>query len=132
MDSPSHRSGELTEEFLAHFGVKGMRWGVRRDGSSTGKRSKSKSDSSESKDSKRSSKLRKKKASEMSNDELKELTRRLQLEKQLRDLTPQTNRYQQGKKVVNEAVWMANTASQVYNFVNSPVGKLLREAVTGR
>lgn len=65
------------EEFLMHFGIPGMRWGVRR-----------KRNTSADNDSARS--IQKKHISEMSNDELKKLTTRLQLERQYKDLNPST------------------------------------------
>jgi len=65
---------------LKHYGIKGMQWGVRR------KRS-SKTGRVESEDSRSAKSLRKKKLSEMSNDELRKLNTRLQLERQYKDLT---------------------------------------------
>lgn len=62
---------------LRHFGVLGMRWGVRR------KRGRP----SGSSDHVKASKLKKKKLSEMSNDELSTLNKRLELEKKYKDLT---------------------------------------------
>ncbi len=66
---------------LFHWGIPGMKWGVRR----ANRRAASQARQSE--DHKTVAGLRKKKVSEMSNDELKKLTARLQLEKQLKDLT---------------------------------------------
>lgn len=62
--------------YLKHWGVLGMKWGVRRN-RSTG---------SESQDHITTRAIKKKKISEMSNEELKQLTTRLQLEKQYSDL----------------------------------------------
>lgn len=64
---------------LKHFGIVGMHWGRR-------KSTKSGTDSSSS-DHKTATILKKKKLSEMSNEELKKLTTRLQLEKQFKDLS---------------------------------------------
>lgn len=66
-----------TEEFLAslsHHGVKGMRWGVRRDRSSRSKGTKSSSGPS------------KPKAHELSDEELKAAVARMEMEKKYRDL----------------------------------------------
>lgn len=60
---------------LQHFGIPGMRWGVRR-----------KRNTSSDNDAARS--IQKKHISEMSNEELKKLTTRLQLERQYKDLNP--------------------------------------------
>lgn len=62
---------------LRHFGVLGMRWGVRR------KRGRP----SGSSDHVRATKLKKKKLSEMSNDELSTLTKRLELERKYKELS---------------------------------------------
>ena len=58
---------------LQHYGVLGMRWGVRRNRIHSNEHLRSKS-------------LRKKHLSEMTNDELREITNRMQLEQQYRDL----------------------------------------------
>lgn len=63
---------------LKHFGILGMKWGRRK--------SRSSGSDMDSEDHKTSRSIQKKKISEMSNEELKKLTSRLQLEKQLKDL----------------------------------------------
>jgi len=60
-----------SDEFLKHWGIPGMKWGRR----------KAKRPIKEHKDYSVSDKIRKKDIREMSNDELKTLTARLQLEK---------------------------------------------------
>ena len=62
---------------LQHFGILGMKWGRR----------KSRSSSTPSSDHTTARGLQKKSVSELSNDDLKKLTTRLQLEKQYKDLT---------------------------------------------
>lgn len=66
---------------LFHWGIPGMKWGVRRANRRAAAQAR------QSEDHKTVAGLRKKKVREMSNDELKKLTTRLQLEKQLKDLT---------------------------------------------
>lgn len=66
---------------LKHYGVLGMRWGRRKSSASN------KPPSNPSKDHIRKVQLKKKKISEMSNEELREVSNRLQLEKQYKDLT---------------------------------------------
>lgn len=68
---------------LYHYGVRGMRWGVRN------KRV-------PSKDSQNVSDIRKKRVREMSNDELRTANNRLQLERQYKDLT--------NKKTINKVI----------------------------
>lgn len=60
------------DQFLEHHGIKGMKWGVRRKRGPSGRVS---SDYSSV------SKLKKKKLSELSNDELKKIKKRFDLEK---------------------------------------------------
>lgn len=61
---------------LIHYGIKGMKWGKRRTQSATS-----------SDDHKKARTIAKKKLHEMSNEELKTLTTRLQLERQYKDLS---------------------------------------------
>ena len=76
---------ERAQQAVAHYGVKGMRWGVRK------KRSRS-SESSEA------SSLRKKKGFQLTNEELKRVNARLSLEQSYSQLTP--NSLSKAKKVV--------------------------------
>lgn len=129
---------------LIHYGVRGMKWGVRRyqnkDGSLTAagrkrysedgsakktpakaKVSKAKSSSSEE--------SKKKSLSEMSDDEIRQKIARLQLEKQYRDLaksseTPKTNR---GRDFVQRVIERSgeNIATQLTTYV---MGKAVNKA----
>jgi len=63
---------------LKHVGILGMKWGRRKSSSSS---------STSSVDHASASTLKKKKLNEMSNEELKKLTTRMQLEKQFKDLS---------------------------------------------
>ena len=79
---------------LQHWGIKGMRWGIRRKrDSKTGK---------VSSDAQKASKLRGKKLSEMSNEELKTLNTRLQLERTYKDLSKKDT--SAGKKFVSQVL----------------------------
>lgn len=115
-------------EYISHFGIKGMRWGIRRyqnkDGSLTqeGKRRYSKSEDAEEVE-----RIRKKKISEMSNKELETAVRRMNLERQYKDL--RSNEISNGKRKAKEVLDYANTASQFYNLYNSPMGKAAKSAI---
>lgn len=65
---------------LYHFGVKGMKWGVRHDKKSSGSSRSRKKERVASEDYTRSRDIMKKKPYEMSNRELQEANNRLQLE----------------------------------------------------
>lgn len=66
----------MNSDELYHYGVKGMRWGVR------------KKPTNWSSDAKEAESIKKKKLNEMSNDELNKLNRRQQLEQQHKQLNP--------------------------------------------
>lgn len=101
---------------LQHWGIKGMKWGVRRyqnkDGSLTPAGRKRYSEGGKvGEDSSSSTSPKKKSVSEMSDEELNKAVRRLQLEKQYRDLSPKT--VSKGKqfvdKVLNDVIVPAAT-----------------------
>ena len=91
---------EKAQAAIAHYGTKGMQWGVRK------KRSRS-SDSSSA------AKLRKKKGFELTNDELKKVNARLSLEKTYSQLNPSIA--SKAKKVVGDMA--GNMAKQVLSTV---------------
>lgn len=105
---------------LTHWGVKGMRWGVRRyqneDGSLTasGRRRYNQSD-----DSKAASEIRKKSVREMSNAELRRLNERTRLEKEYKQLNP--SGFKKGVAFVTSAAAIMGTAVSIYNNGNSLV-----------
>jgi rRNA maturation protein Rpf1 len=106
------------EDFLFHFGIPGMKWGKRR----------AKTLQNVSKDSERVSKLKTKKLHELTNDELKDLTQRMQLERSFKDL--KKSQSNAGKKIVSEI--LLNVAKQqagifLASFVAKGVGHLLKK-----
>lgn len=75
----------MDQNELSHYGVPGMRWGVRRSGaSSTSSRIKK---GPPSEDYKRMQEMKKRGTKSLSTSELRELTGRMQLEKQYKDLS---------------------------------------------
>lgn len=76
------------EQQLAHYGIKGMRWGIR----------KRKAQAPPSSDRARVNQLKKKGLRNLTNDELKELNSRLQLERSYKDLKKQD--YTVGQQIV--------------------------------
>lgn len=97
----------MGENVLAHYGIRGMKWGVRRyqnkDGSLTAagkKRYSGDGGNAGTTKSTTSSSSGRKKVSEMTDDELNRAVRRLQLEQQYRQLNPE--KISAGQKFVNK------------------------------
>lgn len=101
---------------LAHHGVKGQKWGVRRyqpypDGSKKGKFiGKKKKERPMSEDAKTARELRKRNVDELSNAELRKLNERTQLERNYKQLNP---------NVVKKGVAIAGTVAAAMGTVIS-------------
>ena len=110
----------IYDDYLAHHGIKGMKWGVRRyqnkDGSYTNA-GKSRLRSQNSSDYEETRPLRKKSPKQLSNEELKKLNKRLNLETEYRRLNPRgIFRGQQAAKTV---ISIAGTIGGLYAITNS-------------
>lgn len=88
----------MTKE-LMHYGVLGMKWGVRRSKKELERARKRGKRSAEAKSAER---LKSRDISELSNEELKELNTRMQLERQYRDL--KKSEMDPGKKFAQEVL----------------------------
>lgn len=98
------------ENFLEHYGVKGMRWGIRKDKKFGG----------------RSNKKPKPKASDFSDEELRRYLNRVQMERQYRQLNP--SKLQKGGIFIKSALAIGATANAVYAFAKSPVGQQIAKS----
>lgn len=93
---------------MYHWGIKGMKWGIRRfqnkDGTRTalGKKRERAKDTADSDAKQETAKPKPKSVSEMSNDELQTSIRRLQLEQQYRQLKPE--RVSLGKQFMEKSI----------------------------
>ena len=122
-------SGMSYEDYLEHYGVKGMKWGKRRARSSG-------SDSGDSKPA-RSKKTKPVKADvkQMSDKELRDKINRMQMEQQYAKLTGTKegrSKIEKGQKIFKQTMAVIDTANRVYGVYNSPLGKLARDEYNKR
>ena len=96
---------------LMHYGVQGMRWGVRKRIATT--RSGGKSSVPSHPDYKRAHD--KKTVNQMSDNELRERNNRLQMEKQHKELTKKVSK---GKKILNAVLATATTTMTIESIYN--------------
>jgi hypothetical protein len=118
-------STEAPIESLYHFGVLGMRWGRRKSG--LGNRVVKKPKSPGSKDYQQSRKLIKKGTKNLSTQELKDLTQRLQLEKQYKDLNP--TKIKKGMNVVKAVTAAGTTVASLYALSKTPLAQDIIKAM---
>lgn len=125
MAGPATPANRLAaEEFIAHYGVRGMRWGIRRraDGSSfrSGKRVKSE-------DRNAADEIQKKHPHEMSNAELRKINERMQLEQTYAQLMakPKNEAAKAREKKIDARIETVQSAVKVAEFMGSDNGKWL-------
>lgn len=122
---------------LKHYGVLGMRWGVRRTPAQLGRSSDS-SKKRKVRESRKAKKAAKAKASEsskktvkdMTDAELREKINRLNLEKQYKDLSKNETAQSRGKQFVKDVLKKSaeNLAPQVLNYFGAKgINKLIGE-----
>ena len=113
-----------SDDYLAHYGVLGMKWGVRKNKTKGGLR---KRESTPVHDDYRKAHSGKSVKS-MSDSELRSVNNRLQMERQYSELTRKTSK---GKKVVNTLIKTAGTiaaAETAYKTYNR-IGKQAVDAI---
>jgi hypothetical protein len=130
VDSLYHN--EKVEAVLAHFGIPGMRWGFSRRKAAEANRAAGasrikKAKDEDSEDHTKSRELKSKSTSKLSTKDLKDLTHRMQLEKQLRDL----NRADitKGMDAVKAITTAGTTVATLYGLSKTPFGKDVISAV---
>jgi hypothetical protein len=115
------------DEVLAHFGILGMKWGVRRG---SGKDNSTSSRRNGSEDYLRSRDIKAKGYKNLSTKELQELTKRMQLEKQLREL--KVSDYTKGMEAAKAALAVGTTVASIYALSTTPMGQAVKNALTKR
>ena len=107
-------------EYLAHHGVKGQRWGVRRTKAALARAAKREGRPA-SPEHARAAALSKKKRSELTNDELKFLNERKNLEQNFDRLNPSI--VAKGHNRTKAVLAVAGTAVAISNLARSPAGQ---------
>lgn len=118
------------ESFLAHFGKKGMKWGVRRSDAQLGKTTSPGVSEDKARAIAVSTKVGKSRnTSSLSNKEMQDLITRMNLEQQYSRLTNKPSKTEKGFNAVKKTLEVANTANQVISLLNSPTGKMLKKSM---
>lgn len=124
------------DDILEHYGIKGMKWGVRRTDAqlarARGKKFKETPKNMQSKDAKKAKSVKEKVKTQgidaLSNDELQELTRRINLESNYNRLSEPTKK--KGKSKVKQIQKAAATVQAAKTFAKSPAGQAIAAAIT--
>lgn len=110
------------DDFLEHYGIKGMKWGVRRSVGSDGKVKRTRGPK-ESAESKKTRDLRQRHVRSLTNKQIETVNKRQQLETKFNQMNP--TKVEKGAKVLKGVMATAGTGIAAYNMVNSPAGQAL-------
>lgn len=102
-------------EYIQHYGRKGMKWGTRKDKRSTTTSKKT------SADHKKVSEIRKRERSELTNNQLKIVNERINLEQNFNRLNP--SKIKRGTIMATSILSTLGVGVTAYNMINSPAGK---------
>jgi hypothetical protein len=130
------RQGRVVVNELAHYGVKGMKWGVHHDkpsgDSSSGAPARSSADATEA------SRAINKAGSAgglhvLSNQELQRAITRMNLENQYRNLTatPHKSELDRGLQTAEKLLKIGGTVEKARKFLETPTGKAVKTGLSG-
>jgi hypothetical protein len=121
---------ETADDVLAHFGVKGMKWGIRKD-KLGGKSGSSESASSDAARARATQDLIKKHGtSAVDNKELQHLVTRMNLERQYNGLVGKDKpRVKKGLGFAKELISTGKMAQDAYNLATGPMAKAIGKAI---
>lgn len=128
--SETDRGALAADQMLAHYGVKGMKWGVRKSdspraklglqGHSSPKPSEDKATANAS-----AAKIRRGNTDALSNRELQQLVNRMNLEQQYSRLSSQSGVVKRGQQGAKDILSVGKTANEAAQFAQSPLGKAI-------
>lgn len=111
--------------YIVHSGVRGMKWGIRKDKGSSGRKKKANVSSDHSK----ARKLEKQGPKKLSNQELSELNKRLQLEQSYRKAKAEKNVYKRGVNFVRAVTAGGAAVAALYGLSKTPLYKDVKLAI---
>lgn len=116
-------TAELAEA-LAHYGTKGMRWGVRKNASGVIR-------GTEDHITARvlTNRARSKGTSHLSNEQLQAVVQRINLEQQYARLTYKPTKAEKARGYLKGALSAGKTVNEVIKFIDSPAGKILNQGI---
>lgn len=118
------------DAFLEHFGVKGMKWGIRKDklGGSRGSSESASSDAARARATQ--DMIKKHGTSSVDNKDLQHLVTRMNLERQYNGLVGKdTPRVKKGLGFAKEFIGVGKMAQDAYNLANGPLAKAIGKAI---
>lgn len=112
------------DEFLEHFGVKGMKWGKRKNSNRPGPSKDAKQVAAAAKKAKKGS------VKSLTNAELQAYNKRVEMERKYTQVNP--NKIKKGQLAVGSILALGATVNTAIKFMDSPAGELLLKPKSGK